>query len=254
MTDTNNVDPSEVQDLLKGSADNAVPLDLPPEVAKSLSSSEDTDRANAEAEEAKTPRQTLPDDPFLNPEAVSISQVSNWGLSGNLKDISLSELDKATFFKAAITDSGSPVVFDIDVSGLDYPVKIRSLNSFEELVMHEALRRDQGGQEKKDGTWEFQKRVYDVAGYVTFRQYYHAWLAICEHNGKPRACPEFNGKYSELDKYVEELRTDALDWGLAVPGPLWTILLHALMIFSAKLKLCRENLLNRDFWPPADSV
>jgi hypothetical protein len=261
------VNPKEVAAMLGGkptaSNDDLIPLELPPEIAKFATAASGVEgewgTKGAEGVEeplppAEAPRQTLPEDPFLSPDAVSVSQLSTWGLGGNLKDIVVTDMDKAVFFKAAINDEETAVLFDIDISGFDYPVKVRSLHNYEEMVLHEALRRDQGGRELRDGKFEFQKRIHDVAGYITFYQYYHAYLRVLEHKGKPRSAPELQGKYSELDKYVEQMRTDAIDWGLAVPGPLWTILLQAISIHSAKLKVCRENLLNRDFWLPAGSV
>lgn len=260
------IDPERVKSYLSGKqgpTESKVAIDLPPELAQAAAAMSSVDgdwKSKEPAPDAISPAEPQaaqpegPESALLSPEAPSVNNFHSWALAGKLKDVEVTEIDKIVFLKAALNDDATPVIFDVTVPGINYTVKMRSLNNYEELLVSEAIRRDSDIKwAEKTGT---PSRITDPTVMITFIQYYHAFLRLTENNGKPRQYVIFEPErgYRNLDADVEWLRENAIDWGLQVPTPMWTVLLNAIWIFQGKFKVCQDNLQNGSFWPPADSV
>jgi hypothetical protein len=228
-------DPKIVDDFLEGKLDT-VPIDL------------SEDALEKEEQPTESQRQTLKENVLLSPLAPSVGKMNSWTLDKNLQGIEITEADKSLFFKAAVSEGDNPVILDITIPGPDVTISVRSLNNYEELLIIEALRKD-GDKESKS------YRVKDLVVYTTFHQYYMAYLRIVSINNSTRSYKIYNPKdYSNFDADVEDLRLKGIDWAVGLPQMRWELMLRALWICEGKMKILKENLLNRDFWKPADTA
>lgn len=225
--DPNNVSAEEVQDFLRsGEKSEPVELDIDPEQIGVISQPEEV------------PPFDSPLRPELDPDVQSEATETLWTLqaSPDLR-VEVEELEKNLFWKAALNDT--PVILPTYVRNVQ--VTCRTLSQFEMDVMFSAL--------DSDST----KRVVLTEGqYASQMQDYSLFCQVQQVGDQPFKYAFEATKYDSLAEAAQALRLHHTQASRTFNQALRSCLIHALRVFSIKIKLCTDNLHNENFWTPPE--
>lgn len=152
------------------------------------------------------------------------------------KELELSAAEKETYLKALMHDE--PLVLDISIPGLRIDVRVRSRNNFEQSLVTLAVARDIEA-----------KEVIDFVTHSKRTMLYSSMFQLISFAGKPVSHLEFAEPIPQ-DQAIAQMR--ALLPKYENIGVRWEVYLTALQIFEGKLALASTNILNKDFFHPAD--
>jgi hypothetical protein len=191
-----------------------------------------------------------PDQEFAT-KATTQELIYNWTLMDeSVGQVQVNDLEKSIYLKAALSESPTPVVWDVDLPSVKKTMRLRDLTPYEKDVLFTALRRD-----ADEGPG---RKIFDAAQWTSFLQYYSAAMRVLAIDGRPRETLAYAGEaawdYSKVFTDAEHLRTNGLRWAMGLPAPFWSLVARALVIYEAKYTICTQGLLNKDFWEPADTV
>ena len=192
----------------------------------------------AKDEEAEPDRIEVPADRLYSPENPAADAVMDWVLAASsLGMIPVEDHEKTEFLRAALHNR--EVSMDVEIMG-GVTIRCRSLTDRETDVLFAALRL---GKDKDHAQTEVE--------YYTSMQRYGTCMQIVSIDGEDLGChrPGDAPMLQEAARLVERAERDADK----TAAPRTAMLRAALRVFSVKMKLCTESMLNMDFWPPADA-
>jgi hypothetical protein len=246
------VAPDRVREFLSEKGKPSIPSEPVP-----LNLGEDVNLEDVTQPADPTPAQkkeAFPENPFLQPSAPSADKMRQWQLTTSNGEVEVTKHDRDIFLKAVLNDDDTPIVFPITLT-LPYGdriIEVRDITPYEQKVLNEALRRD--CDPGTDANPNKTQRTFDPASWLTHYQYYHAYFRIVSIADKPRKYGVLDPKgYAEFEGDVESIREKAIFWGLAQKTVIWQQIFTALCIHEGKLRICLEQLHNRNFWEPADT-
>lgn len=222
----------EVKDFLRG---GKVELDVPTEAIADLKSEESVAPAIAPDQ----PRIDTPVDPTTDPDNPTQVKMLAWAMSTpDVGEVTVSETEKSLFLKAVLNDEAVSFPVELEFGPTTVKVACRTLGTWEMDVLYNALNEDE-----KAGLFR------DVAQYTTAMQQYVLAMQVTSFNGKPLDYLKFDPD-QELSESVKSLREQAKKYVGRWASVRWSAALSALRVFSVKVKLCTDAMLNRDFWSP----
>jgi len=203
----------------------------------------DLDPADLAPASKHTPKKQVdtPLDPTFTSDTPNANSQDPWVFtSPDEASVSVEQEEKDIFFKAVLNDD--PVVMDIKVSlgPNPIPVRCRSLSNFEIDVIYAAIDKDRSA-----------GNIVSTAQFMTMLQRYSIMLQVSSFNTKSLNAVSVTGL--EIPEAVEELQSKYNALVQGVDQARWQVILTALRLFSIKLKICNDNILNENFWCPADT-
>ena len=179
-----------------------------------------------------------PIDPTFNPDTPTRNSQDPWVFnSPNQEEVEVTPEDKDTFFKAVLNESSVVLDIPVNIGPRPIDVRCRSLNNFEIDVIYAAI--------------DAQPDIKSMSQFMTMLQRYSVMLQVMAFNGK-NLKPVVFGRETE-EKAVKKLQSSYKRIVQDTDQARWQVLLTALRTFSIKLKVCNDNILNENFWSPADT-
>jgi hypothetical protein len=252
------IDPEKVNDriqqILRGSggAEDVVPLQLDPAVAKRLSDKQQLASGDIDAAADDPEEEDLDLDPNRGRESKNFESttpdaagIKAWSLQMPTlpqEQVQPTDTDKMMYMKAMLHDE--PIEFSIKLPVGNLLMKIRSLNNYEQDVIFKALDMDQ-----KD------ESVKGPAQYVTWLQYYAGIMQITEFNRERLDYVTFKpgDGFATTGEAAVVLREKTRKFVGANNWATWQVKLTGLRIFEEKLSLCNRAVIDANFWMPADT-
>lgn len=212
-----------------------------------------TDRARAlleaEAEhhaETETVRDTpppeSPENPLYRDDLPTQQKAMAFAMDHkSMGKIVATERERSLYWKAILNEV--PIIMELEIMN-QVPVVLQSLSAFDLDVVLECANADIKEKKIPDGLPAFTGRA----------QTYAAMMQTRKFNGidQPDLC--FTRPYPPLDEAVKKIRQAYDDRKYLHDHPRWNAMIAAVRLFEAKCKICNDNLLNRNFWLPANSA
>lgn len=180
-------------------------------------------------------------DPSINTQSGTFAWNLNLEAVG---DVEVTDIEKSMYLKAVLNDE--PVIFpirlDMQSKGTHVTVEIRTLNNYEMDLVFWCLERD-----RQAGI------IGNPATLATRIQYYAGGLQAMRINGTQLNNSSFPVPGS-MEKDGAELREFITQYVAKINWPRWQVILTALRIFEAKVKICNDAALNGNFWKPQDAA
>ena len=225
----------EVKAFLSGSK---VELDVPPEAVMDLQSGDSPPPAISNDVRVETPV-----DPTTDPNNSTQAKVMAWAMTTpDVGEIVVEEVEKALFLKAVLNDETVKFPVELKLGPHDVKVVCRTLSTWEMDVLYTSLNEDE-----KEGIFR------DVAQYTTAMQQYALAMQVVSFNGTDLSHLKYDPDTMDLKGCVKHLRDNARKYVGRWASVRWEAALSAVRVFSVKIKLCTDALLNRDFWSPPDT-
>ena len=188
-----------------------------------------------------TPRNTTYDS-----TANTQNALYSWSMnSANFGDVTVTDMDKSMYLKAALNDV--PVILPIELemqgtTGNKIIVEIRTLNNYEMDLVFWALEKD-----REEGL------LTNPSAIATRLQYYAGGLQTIKVNKQPVSNIQFP-EPGDTVKDGTKLREFIHAYIQKINWPRWQAILIALRIFETKTKICNDAALNGNFWKPQDAA
>lgn len=225
-------------------AGEPVPIELSDKARGLLQEQEQANEA--EAHEQEKPPPESPENPMFGDNLPTQQKAMEFAMDHkSLGKIEATEQERSLYWKAILNEV--PVIFDLTIMD-KIPVKVQSLSVYDLDVVLEAANADLKEKKIPDGLPAFTGRA----------QTYAAMMQVLKFNGKDQPDLTFRRDpvkgYPPLAESVEGLR-EAYDARKYLHDhPRWNAMIAAVRLFEAKCKICNDNLLNKNFWPPASTA
>jgi hypothetical protein len=182
-------------------------------------------------------------DPVYDEDMITGHNSMKWGLQvPNMGEVEVSENEKSLFLKQFLNEE--PIRWSIDLNNpkIKFEGDFKSRNTYETDVIFKVL-----DQDIKD------EAVCSQSQYMTMMQYYCASLQLEKLNGDRLPLNTLDPKRDSVDTAKKILRENVKSVFYEMSDVRWMAILSLLRQFEAKLAICTANMLNEDFWNPADS-
>ena len=214
--------------------DAPMPIELEPQASAELGIGED------KATPAEPPAIEVPADPAMAPELPSQRKVVHWSMEApDLGEIVVTDTEKRLYLKAALNES--PLVWDIDIPGIDSTITVRSRTNYETDVVFRTLREDEAAM-----------LIKDPADFGTRLHQYCCAMQVMKIGSIALTPFDVPALGAEMGVVCSGLREHVLKHITPLNAPRWSLVMTAVRIFTIKENICNTNLANRNFWTPAD--
>jgi hypothetical protein len=193
-------------------------------------------------EEAEQKKADTPLREELEPDADTLANRAVWSmeLPGTVK-VEASDMDRNLFLKAALNDT--PVKLEVILPSLpDTPIVCRTLSDKETSVIFTALDADM-----------LEKTVNSDGSFRSQLQAYSTYLQVLTFDGKAYKYHTSIDSTASVSDSAAALRKHHANVQENLHAPQYSLALAALRVFTVKVKLCTDNLLNANFWKPLEA-
>jgi hypothetical protein len=209
-----------------------VKLDIQPELVQELSGE------GRRREDLKDPSDT-PIDPTFDPISPSVGNTSKWTMVGDqdFEGVEVSDMDKRLYFKAVLNDTAVELTIEIVMGGTKVEVLCRTPGVDEQNLIMQAI---------NELTTE--NRIKSPAEFYSWFQELSITTQVVRFNEQVIA--------ADIDAILtSEKPVDALIKARhkvfsKMNSARMDALVKAIRIFSYKIKICNDRLLDEDFWNP----
>jgi hypothetical protein len=200
-----------------------------------------TTQTVAEATPEQQPRMESEKNTTYDPSINTQSGTFAWNLNiDSVGDIEVTDLEKSMYLKAVLNDV--PVILPISLemgSGTTkVTVDIRTLSNYEMDLVFWCL-----DQDRKEGI------IGNPATLATRIQYYAGGMQAIKVNSSQLSYISFP-EPGNMEEDGGKLRNHVRNMVAKINWPRWQIILTALRVFEAKVKICNDAALNGNFWKP----
>lgn len=176
-------------------------------------------------------------DPSINTQSGTFA----WNLSlESLGEVEVTDIEKSMYLKAVLNDMPviMPIALQMQAGGTSVTVNIRTLNNYEMDLVFWCL-----DQDRKEGL------IGNPATLATRIQYYAGGMQAISVNNSQISSISFPNPGNVVDD-GNKLRAHVNDMVAKINWPRWQVILTALRLFEAKVKICNDAALNGNFWKP----
>lgn len=213
--------------------DGEVKLDVAPETVQELSG--EGKRREDLAEPSDTPVE-----PAFDPANPATSATSKWALIGDqdFENIEVSDMEKRLYFKAVMNDTPVELPIKLVIAGTEVEILCRTPDVDEQNLVLQTI----NDLTEKD-------RIKSPAEFYSWFQELSITTQVLKFNETAMAVSP--DKILEADDPVGQLLQARHKVFKNMNSVRMDALVKAIRIFTFKIKICNDRLLDEDFWKPA---
>lgn len=218
----------------------SVPIELSDKARTLLHEEQIAEEEERAARDAPPPES--PENPLFKDDLPTQQKAMEFAMDHkSMGKIEATPQERDLYWKAILNEV--PIIFDLEIMDR-IPVRMQSLSIFDLDVVLECANADLKDKKIPDG----------IAAFTGRAQTYAAMMQTLRFNGKDQPNLLFERPYPPMEEAVERIRKAYEERKYLHDHPRWNAMIAAVRLFEAKCKICNDNLLNKNFWHPADSA